>query len=291
MTGRLCRLGALTLMALVLGGCLAGRPALQLDHAVVDGEATWSGEVRIRGIVTVKKSGTLTILPGTRIVFEPVDEDGDGIGDGELLVEGTLVARGTADQPIVFTSGAARPQRADWKFLYLDFARGAVVDHIVSEYAYSGIQVHFCRAQVTNSVFRHNVDGVRFSTVNIEVAGNRIHDNVHGLRYEERRSSAHIHHNDIRDNDIGVFAVTRSEDKARIEHNNITGSRRYSVKLGLEQPGDITLPRNWWGSADPRAIEAGFFDRRFDPALGLVRAPDPLEGPVEIDNWNQAQGE
>lgn len=257
-----------------------------LNDAVIEGESVWSGEVHVRGVVTVKKGGSLTILPGTRVVFARIDRDGDGIGDSELLVEGALTARGTAENPIFFTSGAARPRKADWKYLYLDFARPSVIEHTIAEYAYSGIQIHFGQARVLNSVFRHNIDGVRFSTVNIEVAGNRIHDNTHGLRYEERRSTAHIHHNDIVDNEIGIFAVTRSEDRALIENNNITGSQRYQVKLGLEQNRDITLPGNWWGSTDPQAIAETFFDKQYDRKLGRVRAPEPLAGPVSIEAWD-----
>jgi hypothetical protein len=288
--GRLARL-LLLMSALLLSGCLASRPQpLLLHDAVIDGEAVWSGEVRIHGVVTVKKSGRLTILPGTRVLFERIDRDGDGIGDSELLVEGALLARGTAGAPILFSSAEREPQKADWKFLYLNYAREALVEHIISEYAFSGIQVHFCRAKVLNSTFRHNIDGVRFSTVNIEVAGNRIHDNTHGLRYEERRSSAHIHHNEIRGNDIGIFVVTRSDDKALFEFNNVVDSRQYQVKIGIEQPGDVTFPRNWWGSADPVAIEDTFFDQKFDAALGRAHAPEPLAEPVTIAAW-QRQGD
>lgn len=269
-------------LLLALAAC-ASRPApvLELADPIIAGEAVWSGEVRITGMAVVKKEGRLTILPGTRVVFTPLDRDGDGIGDSHLLVEGGLNARGTAEAPIVFTSGAAAPKKADWKFLYLDFAREGVLEHIVSEYAFSGVQVHFCKARIANSVFRHNVDGVRFSTANLEVTGCRIHDNTHGVRYEERRGTARIHGNDIRDNDIGVFVVTRGEDRTRIEGNNIVGSRKYQVKMGLEQHADATFPRNWWGSADPEEIEGAFFDQKFDPTLGRVRAPEPLTGPVD----------
>lgn len=288
---RSCRLLCLLLSAaLLVTGCAAARTPLALSDAVIEGDAVWSGEVRISGVVTVKKGASLTILPGTRVVFARLDRDGDGIGDAELLVEGQLSARGTAAAPILLTSGAARPQKADWKYLYLDFARPSVVEHLIAEYAYSGIQVHFGQARVLDSVFRHNVDGVRFSTVNIEVAGNRIHDNTHGLRYEERRSTAHIHHNEIADNEIGIFAVTRSDNRALIENNNITGSRKYQVKLGLEQHGDITLPRNWWGTSDPQRIADTFFDARFDRSLGRVRAAEPLAGPVSIEAWQPQQG-
>lgn len=284
-------MGGLFLAMGLLAACTVARPPLELTDAVIADRQVWAGEVRIRGVVTVKKDGHLTILPGTRIVFEPLDRDGDGIGDGELLVEGGLVARGTATAPIIFTSGAAQPQPADWKFLYLDFAREGEIAHVISEYAYSGVQIHFCKARVTNSEFRFNVDGLRFSTVNLVAAGNRMHHNTHGVRYEERRSQAQLHHNDIRDNDIGLFVVTRSDNAARIESNNITGNRQYNVKMGLEQPGDVTLPRNWWGSTDPAVIEQSFFDGRRDPSLGRVHAPEPLAGPVNPSVWQMKQGE
>jgi hypothetical protein len=285
------RLLVAALLAALLVGCTAPRPSLVLGDAIIDGAASWSGEVRIKGVVTVKKEGRLTILPGTRVVFERFDRDGDGIGDGELLVEGEIVARGTAQAPILFTSGAGQPQKADWKYLYLDFARRGELEHVIAEYAYSGIQVHFCQARVRHSEFRHNVDGVRFSTVNIEVAGNRIHDNTHGLRYEERRSTAQVHHNDITGNDIGIFVVTRSDDRAVVEQNNIAGNRLYNVKLGLEQAGGVTFPRNWWGSTDPGEIAATFFDGRRDPALGRVAAAEPLPAPVSVAAWQAQQGE
>lgn len=280
-----------SLATLFLAACTVARPPLELADAVIADRQVWQGEVRISGVVTVKKDGHLTIRPGTKVIFTPFDRDGDGIGDGELLVEGGLVARGTAEAPIVFTSGAVTPKPADWKYLYLDFAREGEIAHVISEYAYSGVQIHFCRATVTDSEFRFNVDGLRFSTVNLLAAGNRMHHNTHGIRFEERRSQAHLHHNDIRDNDIGLFVVTRSDDAARIEANNIAGNRRYNVKMGLEQPGGVTLPRNWWGSSDPTIIEQSFFDARHDPAIGRVRAPEPLTGPVDPANWRKHQGD
>lgn len=276
-------LAALLAAALLLTpGCAGRRAPLTLGDVVIDGDAVWSGEVRISGVVTVKKDGRLTILPDTRVVFERFDRDGDGIGDGELLVEGALLARGTEQSPILFTSGALQPQPADWKYVYLDFARQAELAHVIAEYAYSGIQVHFCQARVLDSEFRHNVDGVRFSTVNIEVAGNFIHDNSHGLRYEERGGSAHVHHNEITGNDIGIFVVTRSEDRAVVEYNNVAGNRQYNVKLGIEQNRDVTFPRNWWGSPDPELIAGTFFDRQYDRTLGRVRATEPLAAPVTV---------
>lgn len=274
----------------VLIGCTAGASALKLKDVVINDEVVWSGDILIEGVVTVKKTGRLTIQPGTRVLFVPQDLDGDGIGDAELLVEGALSAIGTETEPILFTSAAAEPKTADWKYLYLDFAKPSTLDHVVSEYAYSGLQIHFSRAQVTNSIFRNNVDGLRFSTVNLQAAGNLMHDNRHGLRYEERNSKVSLHHNEIRGNDIGIFVVTRSDDKSNIEYNNIVDNRDYNVKLGWQQPGDVTLPNNWWGVTDPETIGRTFLDKQVDPSLGKVNAPQPLPSPVRLDDWQRDQG-
>ena len=277
---QLVLLGALLLLT---GACRLAPPPrpLELGDTVISAAVTWSGEVRIRGTVTVKKEGSLTILPGSRILFERVDKDGDNIGDAEIYVEGTLLAQGTAQEPILFSSAAPTPQAADWKFIYLDYARRAELAHIIAEYAYSGVQIHFCKALVVDSEFRYNVDGVRFSTVNIEVARNRIHHNTHGIRYEERRGSGSVHHNAIVDNEIGIFVVTRSDDRTLFRDNNIV-SRQYNVKLGLDQPGDVTFPHNWWGTGEAAAIRATLYDHEADAALGKVRTPDPLLAPLDL---------
>lgn len=277
---RLALLGALLLLA---GACRLAPPPrpLLLGDTVISGETVWSGEVRINGTVTVKKEGSLTILPGSRILFERIDKDGDNIGDAEIYVEGTLLARGTAQEPILFSSAAAVPRPADWKFLYLDYARQGELAHIIAEYAYSGVQIHFCKASILDSEFRYNVDGVRFSTVNIEIARNRIHHNSHGIRYEERRGTGSVHHNEIVDNEIGIFVVTRSDDRTLFRDNNIV-SRQYNVKLGLDQPGDVTLPSNWWGTSEAAAIRATLYDHDADAALGRVSTPDPLAAPLDF---------
>ena len=275
---------ALCCALLLVSGCRLAAPSLpplQLGDTVIDNAVTWSGEVRIRGTVTVKKDGELTILPGSRILFERIDKDGDGIGDAEIYVEGTLLAQGTAAAPILFSSAAAQPQPADWKFIYLDYARRAELAYIIAEYAYSGVQIHFCKAAVVDSEFRYNVDGVRFSTVNIEVARNRIHHNTHGIRYEERRGAGSVHHNAIVDNEIGIFVVTRSDDRTLFRDNNIV-SRRYNVKLGLDQPGDVTFPHNWWGTSEATAIRATLYDHAADTSLGRVNTPDPLSAPLAL---------
>lgn len=233
-------------------------------------DETWRGEVRIRGSVVVPRGVTLTIEPGTVVRFEKIDVDGDGIGDSELYVEGNLVAEGAPGRPIVFTSAEKTPSARDWKYLFVNLSRRTILTRCVSEYAFSGVQIHFSRATVTHCLFRRNVDGFRFSTAEGTFSRNRMTENVYGVRYEERDSKAVLSRNDITGNKVGIFCVMESTGKVTIRENRIHGNADYEFKLGNRQKGDVPVPGNWWGTADPAAIRKRIFDRGTEAELGRI---------------------
>ena len=241
-----------------------------LPVRAVAGKETWDGEVRILGSVVVPKGSTLTILPGTVVRFGKIDVDGDGIGDSELYVEGDLVAEGTVERPILFTSGEKAPAPRDWKYLFVNLSRNTVMSHCVSEYAFSGAQVHFSRASISRCWFRNCVDGLRFSTAEGTFERNRMTGNVYGVRYEERNSKVILTRNEITGNKVGIFCVMESPGKIEIRENRIHGNDDYDFKLGNRQRTDIPAQGNWWGSADPAAIRAKIFDKGMEPDLGTV---------------------
>jgi hypothetical protein len=246
----------------------SGRPALPVRGLVQD--ETWRGEVRIRGSVVVPRGVTLTVEPGTVVRFEKIDVDGDGIGDSELYVEGSLLAEGAPGRPIVFTSAEKEPAPRDWKYLFVNLSARTVMRHCVSEYAFSGVQIHFSRATVSRCLFRNCVDGLRFSTAEGVFSRNRMTGNVYGVRYEERGSSAALERNDITGNKVGIFCVMESAGRVAIRENRIHGNADYDFKLGNRQKGDVPAPGNWWGSPDAGAIRARIFDRGAEPDLGRV---------------------
>lgn len=69
---------------------------------------------KLRGLVYVTNGAILTIEPGTRIV-------GEAGKNGGLIITRSckIIADGTVDKPIVFTSESATPQRGDWAGLVL----------------------------------------------------------------------------------------------------------------------------------------------------------------------------
>lgn len=284
------------LAAFLFAGCAAPPPAPRgaatggtpLPVRAVSGNDTWSGEVRIRGSVVVPKGSTLTILPGTVVRFEKIDVDGDGIGDSELYVEGGLVAEGTVERPILFTSAEKTPAPRDWKYLFINLSRKAVLSHCISEYAFSGVQIHFSRASVSGCWFRNCVDGLRFSTAEGTFERNRMTGNVYGVRYEERNSKVILTRNEITGNKVGVFCVMESAGRITIRENRIHANQDYDFKLGNRQRADIPVQGNWWGSADAASIRARIFDKRMEPELGSVLFEPFLESPPPVIDryWN-----
>ncbi|MBK9263673.1 MAG: hypothetical protein IPM54_28205 [Polyangiaceae bacterium] len=114
-----CTIGLLGLLG--ASGCdvVLGMDPGQLDpirtvSGVLSKDATWKADqvTTLEGIVYVDSGATLTIEEGTRIVAKK---------GAALYVRrgGKLVARGTKEKPIVFTSAASSRAPGDWHGVYL----------------------------------------------------------------------------------------------------------------------------------------------------------------------------
>ncbi len=254
---------------------------LFLDKAYITEDTTWSGTVVLRGQNVVRRGVNLTILPGTIVKFAWIDEDGDEIGDGELTVEGRLIAKGTKEQPILFTSAKESPAAKDWTFVQISVSKDSLVEHCIFEYAFSGLQVHYSTATIHKSLFRNNFEGIRFSTTDILIEHNDIINNYYGIRTEANGSRTTVRKNHFDGNDHAFFPVRKTWDSVKIYENNIENSKNYQVKLGQTQYKDLDYTNNWWGSANEEEIMAGFFDKTMEPLLGRVKYKPFLLEPVK----------
>lgn len=120
----------------------------------VDGEHVQIGPGCVRvGIVEIPEDSTLEIMPGTTIFFERHGRLNFGWGG-----EGTIIARGTAQERILFTSAASDPLPGDWGCI------GLSTEESVLEYAdveYGGYcdsaAVQVSRAEsISNVTVRHS---------------------------------------------------------------------------------------------------------------------------------------
>jgi len=251
-----------------LAGCTglsAPPPAVQSYHGeLLTGDTVWSGQVLIDGSVKVAKGATLTIRPGTEVVFVRRDADGDGLGDGTLIVEGRFLAVGTREAPIVFRSAAADPQPGDWLEIRVDFSREVQLRYCeIRDSAYT-LHAHFTRGVIEDCTIRGNYDGCRLGQATFTFRHNLIeHNRGKGINF--RNSQVTIEKNIIRHNDAGIF-LFENDRPIEVRDNNFYGNLD-NFRLGDFYTGDVTLGSNWWGVPDPAEANATIFDRK--PAAGL----------------------
>jgi hypothetical protein len=115
-----------------------------------------TASLQVAGPINDTTPVTLTVEPGVVLRFEPLTAEAGALvqfgANGQITNKvGVLVAQGTADDPIVFTSGAATPAPGDWKGLWLDTSPGSRLDHVIIEYAggSNGISSGNCRPERT----------------------------------------------------------------------------------------------------------------------------------------------
>jgi len=173
---------------------------------LINTDTTWSPNLCDPYIVVhsvdIQPGTTLTIQPGTTVKFASLQM---------LAVAGTLAARGTATNPITFTSNQPSPETGDWGYIYFS---GSSVDAAFDGGGnYTG-----------GSIIQYAV---------IEYAGGASVSNNGALRIEA--SAPFIDHNTIKDNQ-GNGIYIWSNGASRIRGNTITRNSGAGVHVYSSSP-------------------------------------------------------
>ncbi len=188
---------------------LYGDPSMPLAlnqyvNANITTNTTWQGSIVVESDITVQSGATLTILPGTGVFFEP---------GTKLTINGKLVAQGTTDFRIAFTSASASPAAGDWAGIkFLPGANGSsVIDYAIIEYADSAISVRGAAdgIQITNSTLRYlDFVAIYASGTSLDIIGNTlIEPGTKGIHLYDLTAST-IDHNDISGYSAGNYQYT-----------------------------------------------------------------------------------
>jgi hypothetical protein len=149
-------------------------------------DTVWTGDILINSVVTVAPGVTLEVRPGATIRFTRFDSNRDQIGEHELFIQGRFVARGTAEQPILFTSAEERPVSGDWGAINMMASMAEnILEHCRIEYAYRGFHAHFGRARIDHSSISHNRRGAQFQESDVQISQSLFKDNLNGLQFRD----------------------------------------------------------------------------------------------------------
>lgn len=182
----------------------------------------------VTGNVLVQAGTSLTIEPGTIVRFNHLKA---------MTVQGKLVAVGTANSPIIFSSNLATPAKGDWGYiLFTDTS----IDNLTCAEDGSGSIVKYANLQYgggantsENGVLRavssapcftyniirnNNADGIHVwnSTDPMQIAHNRISENGDVLQSIEAR---------------GIYYTSNAVDTHVITANNVLGNTGTGIEL------------------------------------------------------------
>ena len=297
------------LITLLLLSCTSD--VTKTGKVTLEKDTVWKGSVFVEGDVYVPPGITLTITPGTVIKFKRIDEESDGnlfdadspyYPQAEIIVRGKIIARGTEDKPIVFTSAEWDAGPADWGAINLLGSRGNIIEYVKILCAYNGIHAHGSSAIISHSEFLKNGVAISFKEefefpdlpwfgekADLTITRNLIHRNKGGIGF--RRAKATISHNEVRENKF--FGIWPKEDSEgiisyndiqenkkniflyqvkgiKIEFNNIYDAKDYNIAIAEAQDTDIEAGNNWWGTINKEKIEETIYDKMDDEEVARI---------------------
>jgi len=194
---------------------------------VLLGETVWQGRIEVDGTVRVPEGSRLVILPGTIVEFTRRDTNGDGIGENGIMIQGRLVAKGTASQPITFRSAEKVRRMGDWDAVNVmnSSAGQNLIEHCRIEHAYRGLHFHFSTVAIHNTTLTNNYRGIQFQESVVTMRGNILCGNRSGV--QGRDSQVELVDNLFCNNQVGgnFFRTTLAIQRNRIVANGKEGLR------------------------------------------------------------------
>ncbi|MBI2876039.1 MAG: right-handed parallel beta-helix repeat-containing protein [Candidatus Tectomicrobia bacterium] len=200
---------------------LASLPAAQADLSVcsvgcdvsnlIQSQHTWiAATYRVQEPIRVEPGATLTLEPGATLQFTAPE-----IG---LQVEGALIARGTEDRPITFTSSQLSPFPGSWGTISFDWqAVGASFDEAGN--------------YVSGSIFEHCI---------VEYAGG---STARGAIRAQSARAPYLYRSIIRAN-AAVGIQLENTQEARVRESTISGNRDGGIYMGVSSSGTVLLSGN-----------------------------------------------
>ncbi|HES59763.1 MAG TPA: hypothetical protein ENO18_04955, partial [Caldithrix sp.] len=254
-----------------------------IDGQTINQTVSWSGEIRITADVVVAPSGILIIEQGTKIVFEAHTDNkksGEDPTRCELIVKGVLLAKGTANNKIVFTSSAQSPRMGDWYGIQIASSRqGSEIEYAIVEYAYDGITIKKSNPQITNSQIRYNYNsGLTIEIkANPKLIANVISENGYAGIVCRLNANPFLSENMIALNQIGIIVFGKSRPNLgslekgadyNIGQNTIINNVEYDFHNHSSEP--IMAENNSWGTTTTNEINNQIYDSIDESKYGIV---------------------
>ncbi len=193
----------------------------------------------INGEAIVPKGKTLELTPGVTLQFktgDTINYRSEVFELGFLRVNGTIIAKGTEDNPVIFTRKGSTGM---WGIIFLEetktnnifehcrFQHSYRIENLINDMFFRGvISLYASNAHIAHNVFLHNRNSVFLSSYSdAQIRYNVMYDNEYNGIYCEENSSPHIINNTILNcRHAGICLIQNSNPV--IVNNIIWGNKR-----------------------------------------------------------------
>jgi len=166
-------------------------------------------------------SEDVIIYPDVTLTIEPEVEVEFG-GDFSLIVEGRLVANGTEDKMITFTSNKYEPEVGDWGTIEFIGIESSSLIHCIIEYGTNGITVESGTLNIQNSMVSFNSEnGIMITNGNVEVKNDEIVSNTASGICIAGGNQVNVQNNKIMSNGDGITLTGNATSEINIHQNEI----------------------------------------------------------------------
>ena len=191
-------------------------PAVVYGDRVLSEDTVWRGEVLVEGVLAVAPQATLSIEPGTIVRFRR-----KGVQAPLLVVQGRIVAVGTRETPVLFSSNYAVPAAGDWQgILILGSDKKNQFENCRIEGAETGIEALFSNVTLKGVRAERAVTGMRFQDALVVMDGGGASECDAGLRFSQ--SEVTLRNPSLTGNRLGLVAQGSS---IYLLDGNLSGNR------------------------------------------------------------------
>jgi tetratricopeptide (TPR) repeat protein len=223
---------------------LAGRGRVFELHRLFDNQdESWTGTINVLSNITVPKYRKLTISPAATLKFS---------NNTGLIIRGTLMAVGTSDQRIKFTSSLLDPFKGAWDGISFENNSGNdLLTYCDIEYAKNGLYFYGSKAnptvqysQVTDSDYGAYFNNNRNTIFNY----NTLSNNTYGI-YLENSSPTLLNVSAINNDKDGLFCYNSSPkigsiDTMFINQSQFSDNLQYGIYCTGPSGSHPTIYRN-----------------------------------------------
>lgn len=226
------------------------------DVIIVEGrlteDTTWSNIVHVHESVFVPENITLTILPGTWVEFRHYRGYKEDISVGLFVEGGTIVAIGTPDQQIWFTSDAEIPRNGDWGGISCARTNESVFKYVIIEFGIIGLELGDSSVSITHSIVRWvNTEGLYAERSSPIIEYNLIYGNAyHEIALEQYNYDVQIRYNIFKGGHFGVHAeatnvTIEGNYFVNYTHGAITGGQFSNLSIIGNKFANISVASIW----------------------------------------------